>query len=406
LTDHRQPATEYRQQETDVPEFTVAERLRKLPPYLFSEIDKKKKAAIAAGRDVINLGIGDPDTPTPEFIIEALHLHARNPRTHTYALDDGDPTLRAAVARWFAKRFGVELDPDAEVFPTIGSKEAIGHFPLAYLNPGEAALIPVPGYPPYRSGTIFAGAEPIYMPLRRENGFLPDLGAISPADAERARLIYVNYPNNPTGAVASREFYGELVAFAAEHDLIIASDAAYAELAFDGFEPISLLSVPGAKERTIEFHSWSKTFNMTGWRIGFAAGSAALCAGLGRVKSNLDSGIFTAIQLASVNALERYDQFVPGLRAMYQKRRDAFCDRLAGLGLEVPKPAATFYVWFPTPEGRPSFEVAGRILEEADVVLIPGAGFGEPGEGFLRAALTVPEERLAEAAERIGRIAW
>ncbi len=387
-------------------EFTVAERLRKLPPYLFSEIDKKKKAAIAAGRDVINLGIGDPDTPTPKFVIDALYEFAQDPGTHTYALDDGQPELRRAIAKWFAGRFGVELDPDAEVFPTIGSKEAIGHFPLAFLNPGDAALIPVPGYPPYRSGTIFAGAEPVYMPLKRENGFLPDLGAISAADAKRARVIYVNYPNNPTGAVATEKFYEELVAFAEKHDLIIASDAAYAELAFDGAEPVSLLSVPGARGRTIEFHSWSKTFNMTGWRVAFAAGAAGLCAGLGRVKSNLDSGIFTAIQLAAVKALEQYDAFVPGLRAMYQKRRDAFCDNLAELGLEVEKPKATFYVWFPTPGDLGSFEAAGRILEEADVVLIPGAGFGEPGEGFLRAALTVPEERLAEAAARIGKIGW
>jgi LL-diaminopimelate aminotransferase len=384
----------------------VARRLEKLPPYLFSEIDKKKKAAVAAGRDVINLGIGDPDTPTPKFIIDALSAHARNPATHQYALDDGHPDLRAAIAKWFAKRFGVDLAPDSEIFPTIGSKEAIGHFPLAYLDPGSAALIPVPGYPPYRSGTIFAGADPIYMPLERGNGFLPDLGAVSAADAKRAELIYVNYPNNPTGAVATEEFYADLVAFAAEHDLIIASDAAYAELAFDGKEPISLLSVPGARERTIEFHSWSKTFNMTGWRVGFAAGSAELCAGLGRIKSNLDSGIFTAIQLAAIDALDKYDEFVPGLRDMYQKRRDAFCDNLAGLGLEVPKPEATFYVWFPTPKGLSSFDAASRILDEADVVLIPGAGFGEPGEGFLRAALTVPQERLAEAAERIGKIAW
>ncbi len=387
-------------------EFTVADRLQKLPPYLFSEIDKKKKAAIAAGRDVINLGIGDPDTPTPKFIIDALYEHAQNPITHSYAMDDGHPDLRRAISRWFSKRYGVDLAADGEIFPTIGSKEAIGHFPLAYLNPGDAALIPVPGYPPYRSGTIFAGAEAVYMPLEAKNGFMPDLGAISEADAKRARIIFVNSPNNPTGAVAGEDFYRELVAFAEKHDLIIASDAAYAELAFDGKEPISLLSIPGAKRRTIEFHSWSKTFNMTGWRVGFAAGSAELCAGLGRIKSNLDSGIFTAIQLAAIAALEKYDEFVPGLRKMYQQRRDAFCDSLAGLGLEAPKPEATFYVWFPTPKGLPSFDVASRILEEADVVLIPGAGFGEPGEGFLRAALTVPEERLAEAAERIGKIAW
>ena len=387
-------------------EFTLAERLQKLPPYLFSEIDKKKKAAIAAGRDVINLGIGDPDTPTPDFIINALYKHARNPATHQYAMDAGHPDLHAAIAKWFKKRFGVELDAGTEIFPTIGSKEAIGHFPLAVLDPGDAALIPEPGYPPYRSGTIFAGGEPVYMPLLRENGFLPRLADIKPAEAKRARLIYVNYPNNPTGARADEGFYKELVAFAEKNDLIIVSDAAYAELAFDGAEPISLLSIPGARERTIEFHSWSKTFNMTGWRVAFAAGSAELCAALGRVKSNLDSGIFTAIQLAAIEALEHYDDFVPGLRDMYQKRRDALCDGLAAIGLECPKPPATFYVWFPTPKGLGSFEAAGRILEEADVVLIPGAGFGSPGEGFLRAALTVPEARLAEAVGRIGKINW
>jgi LL-diaminopimelate aminotransferase len=389
-----------------VPRFNLADRLQKLPPYLFSEIDKKKKAAIAAGRDVINLGIGDPDTPTPDFIVEALARHARDPKTHCYAMDDGQPELRAAIARWFSKRYGVELAVDGEIFPTIGSKEAIGHFPLAYLNPGDAALIPVPGYPPYRSGTIFAGADPVYMPLTVDNGFLPDLDAIDPSDAARAKVIFINSPNNPTGAVAGEDFYKKLVAFADKHDLIIASDAAYAELAFDGKEPISLLSIPGAMERTVEFHSWSKTFNMTGWRVGFVAGNPELITGLGRIKSNLDSGIFTAIQMAAIEALERYDEFVPGLRAMYQKRRDAFCDSLSALGFEVPKPEATFYVWFPTPKGLSSFEAAERILEEADVVLIPGAGFGEPGEGFLRAALTVSEERLAEAAERIGKINW
>ena len=386
--------------------FRLAERLQKLPPYLFSEIDKKKKAALAAGRDVINLGIGDPDTPTPQFVLDALGRHARNPATHQYALDNGSPELRRAAARWFAKRFDVELSPDGEIYPIIGSKEGIAHFPLAFLDPGDAALIPEPGYPPYRSGTLFAGGEPVLMPLLARNGFLPDLGAIRPADAKRARIIYVNYPNNPTGAVADEKFYKELLAFARQHDLIMVSDAAYSELAFDGVEPMSLLAVPGAKERTIEFHSFSKTFNMTGWRIGFAAGSAELCGALGKVKSNVDSGVFTAIQLAAVEALEHYDEFIGPLRAMYQRRRDVFCDGLARLGLAVEKPKGAFYAWFPTPKGMKSAEAATRILEEADIVLTPGIGFGPSGEGYLRAALTVPEQRLAEAVSRLGRIKW
>ena len=388
------------------PRFKLAERLRKLPPYLFSEIDRKKKAAIAAGRDVINLGIGDPDSPTPEFIIEALCRHARNPATHQYALDNGSPELRSAAAKWFAGRFGVKLSADGEVYPIIGSKEGIAHFPLAFLEPGDAALIPEPGYPPYRSGTLFAGGGPVCMPLRAENGFLPDLGAVKAADARRARLIYVNYPNNPTGAVADQSFYRELVRFAGKHDLIIVSDAAYSELAYDGVEPMSLLAVPGAKERTIEFHSFSKTFNMTGWRVGFAAGSAELCAALGKVKSNVDSGIFTAIQLAAAEGLERYDEFIRPLRAMYQRRRDAFCDGLGRIGLKVEKPKGAFYVWFPTPKGTKSADAAARCLAEADIVLTPGVGFGPSGEGYLRAALTVPEKRLAEAAARLGRIKW
>jgi LL-diaminopimelate aminotransferase len=388
------------------PRFKLAERLQKLPPYLFSEIDKKKKAAIAAGRDVINLGIGDPDSPTPKFIIDALYRHAQNPATHQYALDEGSPVLRRAAAKWFARRFGVELAPDGEIYPIIGSKEGIAHFPLAYLNPGDAALVPEPGYPPYRSGTLFAGAEPVYMPLRAENGFRPDLKALKPAQLKRAKIIYVNYPNNPTGAVAGEKFYRELVAFAEKHDLIIVSDAAYSELAYDGGSPMSLLAVPGAKERCIEFHSFSKTFNMTGWRVGFAAGSAELCAALGKVKSNADSGVFTAIQLAAADALEGYDAFITPLRAMYQGRRDVFCDGLKKLGFAVQKPPATFYVWFPTPKGLPSATAAARILEEADIVLTPGVGFGPSGEGYLRAALTVSEHRLAEAAERIGRMKW
>ena len=386
--------------------FEVADRLKRLPPYLFSEIDRKKKAALAAGRDVINLGIGDPDTPTPAFVIEALARHARDPATHTYALDEGDPGLRRAVADFMKRRFGVELDAAGELLPLIGTKEGIGHLPLALLDPGDAALVPEPCYPPYRSGTIFAGAEPIYMPLARERGFLPDLEAIRPADAARAKASYVNYPNNPTGAVAPRAFYESLVAFAEANDLVIVSDAAYTELALEGERPMSLLEVPGARARTIEFHSFSKTFNMTGWRVGWAAGAAGLVAALGRVKSNLDSGVFTAIQRAAAEALGRYDEFVPGLCATYRARRDALCEGLARLGWEVERPRATFYVWAPVPGGGSSIEASSHILEEADIVCTPGVGFGAPGEGFVRFALTVGEERLAEAVERLAKLRW
>jgi LL-diaminopimelate aminotransferase len=386
--------------------FEVADRLKRLPPYLFSEIDRKKKAALAAGRDIINLGIGDPDTPTPPFVIEALARHARDASTHRYALDEGDPGLREAVAAFMRTRFGVTLDPADELLPLIGTKEGIGHFPLAYLNPGDAALVPEPCYPPYRSGTIFAGAEPVYLPLAAERGFLPDLDAIQPADARRAKLLYVNYPNNPTGAITPRAFYEDLVAFAEANGLILVSDAAYTELALEGEKPMSLLAVPGARARTVEFHSFSKTFNMTGWRVGWAAGDAGLLAALGRVKSNLDSGVFTAIQRAAAEALARYEEFVPGLCAMYRKRRDVLCDGLARIGWEVEKPRATFYVWAPAPKGTPSAEVAARLLEEADIVATPGLGFGAPGELFVRFALTVDEARLAEAVERMARLDW
>ena len=383
--------------------FDRAERLKKLPPYLFAEIDKKKKARLAAGRDVINLGVGDPDTPTPEFIIEELRRAAGDPKNHQYALDAGLPEFRRAAADWYAHRFDVTLDPDTEVLPTIGSKEAIAHFPLAVLNPGDVALVPEPGYPPYRSGAIFAGAEVYLMPLLARNGFLPELDAIPQGVLERAKLIYVNYPNNPTAAVASKAFYAAVVDFAKKHDLIVASDAAYTEVYYDE-KPMSFLEVPGAKDVGIEFHSLSKTFNMTGWRLAFAVGNAQLVSHLGRLKTNLDSGIFQAIQFAGVKALERVDEVTPRLVAMYRARRDALVDGFTRAGWNVTPPKATFYVWIPTPNGRSSTDVAARLLEEADIVVTPGIGFGPSGEGFVRAALTVSEERIREAAERIAKL--
>jgi LL-diaminopimelate aminotransferase len=384
-------------------DFDRAERLKALPPYLFAEIEKKKKAAIAAGRDVINLGIGDPDTPTPAFIIEELNRAARDPRNHQYALDAGLPEFRRAAADWFLRRFKVKLDPDSEVLPTIGSKEAIAHFPLAVLNPGDVALVPEPGYPPYRSGVIFAGAEAHLMPLLCANDFLPDLGAIPARVLERAKLIYVNYPNNPTAAVASRDFYVDLVAFARKHRLIVASDAAYTEVYFDE-PPVSFLELPGARDVGIEFHSLSKTFNMTGWRIGFAVGNASLIAHLGRLKTNLDSGIFQAIQVAGVQALKNAEQVTPGLITMYRGRRDALLAGFAAAGWDVVPPRATFYAWIATPKGLPSAGVASRLLDEADIVVTPGIGFGPSGTGYVRAALTVSEDRIREAARRIATL--
>jgi LL-diaminopimelate aminotransferase len=376
-----------------------------LPPYLFAEIDKKKKAAVAAGKDVINLGVGDPDTPTPKVIIDALAEAAKDPATHQYALDNGDPVFRETISKWFAKRYGVKFDPATEIYPTIGSKEAIAHFPLAFLNPGDAALIPEPGYPPYRSGTVFAGGVPIPMDLARANGFFPDLDRIDPRLAKTARIIYVNYPNSPTGVLATRAFFEKLVRFAASYDLIIIQDAAYAEMAYEG-RAISIFEVEGARERAVEFHSCSKTFNMTGWRVGFAVGGRELIAGLGRIKTNVDSGIFTAIQRAATVGLNHYDELVPPLVAMYRRRRDTFCTGLKGIGWDVQPPQATFYVWIPVPKGLKSADVTIKLFDEASIVTTPGSGFGLSGEGYIRATLTAPEDRLAEAVRRIKALKW
>ncbi len=385
--------------------FEVAERLKKLPPYLFAEIDRKKKAAIAAGRDIINLGVGDPDTPTPEFVIEALAVAARDPATHQYALDDGAQVLRDAISKWFEGRYGVKLDPSGEIYATIGSKEAIAHLPLAFVDPGDLVLVPEPGYPPYRSGTIFAGGEPLALPLLEENGFMPDLKSVPADTRKRAKVLWLNFPNSPTGVLATRDFYEEAVAFCRESGIILAQDAAYAEMVFEG-RALSVLEIEGAREVAIEFHSFSKTFNMTGWRVGWACGSRELVGALGRVKTNLDSGVFTAIQLAAAAALERYDEVNARMTAIYRGRRDVFCNGLSKNGWKLCVPEATFYVWFHAPEGWTSERTITRLLEEADIVTTPGNGFGEAGEGYVRAALTVGEDRLAEAVERIAKLSW
>ena len=385
------------------PAFVKSERLQKLPPYLFAEIDKKKKAAIAAGRDVINLGVGDPDRPTPPAIIKSLQHHVENPAFHQYALDQGAPELRQSIAAFCKARYGLDLDPASEILPLIGSKEGIAHFPLAVLNPGVISLVPDPCYPVYRSSSMFAGADVYTMPLERSLGFRPDLDAI-PADVyARARLMFLNYPNNPTGGTADLAFFERVVGRAKQHNLVVAQDAAYNEMYFDTPAP-SMLQVPGAKDHVVEFHSLSKTFNMTGWRVGFAIGGAPMIAALGQVKANTDSGIFTAIQFAAKTALDEYGTLTPPIRTLYKERRDAFVGGMKKIGWDVPTPEATFYVWMPCPAGYTSTELCGRLLDEADVVTTPGLGFGRTTDGYIRAALTVETPRLLEAVERIGKL--
>ncbi len=394
------PATET----TAKPAFDKAGRLQQLPPYLFAEIDKAKRAAKAAGQPIIDFGVGDPDLPTPPHIIKRLAEAANDPANHRYALDQGLPELRQAIAQWYRERHHVELDPQTEILPLIGSKEGIAHAPLALANPGDVVLIPEPGYPPYRSGTLFAGAEPVLMPLLEENGFLPDLGGINQKAARRAKLMFLNYPNNPTAALATAEFYNEAIALAREYRFLIAQDAAYSEMAFDGERPVSFLSLPGAKEVGIEFHSLSKTYCMTGWRIGWVAGHAQAVAAIGQLKANLDSGIFQAIQWAGIEALQGDQQPAQEAVATYQRRRDLLVDGLHALGWSVATPKATFYVWAKIPQGTSSIAYATQLLAETSLVVTPGVGFGPHGEGYIRWALTVPEAKIQEALARLPKI--
>ncbi len=378
-----------------------ATRIKTLPPYLFASIDKMKQDAIARGVDIISLGIGDPDLPTPAPIIDRLAQAAADPKNHQYPSYDGLLAFRQAVARWYKRRFSVALDPAAEVLTLIGSKEGIGHVPLAFVDPGDVVLCPSPGYPVYPVGTSFAGGTPFVMPLTKVNGFLPDLAAIPKDVARRAKLMFLNSPNNPTSVVATRDYFKQVVAFAREYQVIVCHDAAYSEIFFDGQRPASFLEVEGAKEVGIEFHSLSKTFNMTGWRLGFAVGHREVLAGLGKVKSNLDSGVFQAVQEAGITALEMDAQLTDPLRKVYQERRDVLVPGLQKLGLDVDSPKAAFYVWVAVPKGYTSASFTAHLLEKAGLVTTPGNGFGEPGEGYVRMSVTTSKERLAEAVERI-----
>jgi len=379
----------------------TAKRIDQIPPYLFAEIDKRKEEMRKKGIDLIDLGIGDPDLPTPKPIIERLKKAAENPRNHRYPSYEGMIEFRTAVAQWYERRFGIKLDPETEVLSLIGSKEGIAHIPLAFVDPGDIVLVPSPGYPVYRVSTLFAGGTPYFLPLRKENGFLLNVSQIPEPVAKKAKLLFINYPNNPTSAVAERPFFEEVVAFARRYQIIVCHDAAYSEVAFDGYHPLSFLQVEGAREVGIEFHSLSKTFNMTGWRIGFAAGHPEILAGLGRVKTNIDSGLFQAIQEAGTEALNHFDTPLPEIISIYERRRDVMVKGLRELGLEVDRPKATFYLWIQVPKGYTSAQFATVLLEQAGIVATPGNGFGEDGEGFIRMALTVDEKRLNEAIERL-----
>jgi LL-diaminopimelate aminotransferase len=384
-------------------EFSLAQRLQNLPPYLFAELDEAKAREEAKGKRIIDLGVGDPDTPTPKPIIERLKKAAEDPKNHQYPSYDGMLSFRQAVANWYKRRFGVELNPNGEVLTLIGSKEGIGHLPLAFVNPGEVVVVSDPGYPVYNGSTIMSEGEPYSLVLREEDGYLPDLEEI-PADILRkTKLIFLNYPNNPTAAVASLGFFEKAVAFAKEHKIILCHDAAYSEIYYEE-PPHSIMEVEGAKEVAIEFHSLSKTFNMTGWRIGMAVGNPSLIAGLKKIKTNVDSGACQFIQEAGIEALEK-EPGLKELRELYKKRRDVFVEGLKRAGFRVDPPKAAFYVWFPVPEGGgSSMEFATKALTEAGVLLTPGVGFGKGGEGYVRATLTVPEEVLQEAAERLARL--
>ena len=382
----------------------LSKKLQNLAPYLFLEIDKAKRKAKAEGRDIIDLGVGDPDQPTPVHIIEELYRAARDPATHHYALDQGMLRLRKAIAEWYAQRFNVKLDPETEILPLIGSKEGIAHFPLAFLNEGDYSLVPDPCYPPYKGGTILAGGKSYLMPLKEENAFLPDLNKIPLNIRRKAKLIYINYPNNPTGAIVERDFYEDAVKFAAKNKIIVISDLAYSEISYDGYRPSSFMEVEGAKEIGIEFHSLSKTYNMTGWRIGWACGNAELVSVLAKVKSNIDSGIFSAIQLAGIVALEGPKQHIRDMCRLYQERRDTLIRGLNSLGWRVKAPKATFYAWLKVPKKSDSVRFCALLLEKANIVATPGVGFGKYGEGYIRMALTVSAERIQEAVRRLKRI--
>ncbi len=380
----------------------LAKRLERIPPYLFAELGRKRDELVGKGVDIINIGVGDPDHPTPAHIVQAMHEAIDDSSTHNYPPYQGTKDYRKAVVDWMERRFGITgLNPDTEVVSSIGSKEAIHNTSLAFVEPGDYTLIPDPGYAVYRTSTIFAGGEPYAIPLKAENNFLPDLNTISEEVARKAKLLWINYPNNPTGALATLEFFEELVDYCRQYDILLCHDHAYSEMAYDGYKPPSVLQVEGAKDVAIEFHSLSKSYNMTGWRVGFVVGNALGIKGLSQVKTNVDSGVFKAIQRAAIAGFKTTHEELQEIMSVYQNRRNIIVEGLRSLGWPIEPPKATLYVWVPVPKGYSSTEFVTLLLDKCGIIVPPGNGYGAAGEGFFRIALTVADERMQEAIQRM-----
>jgi len=379
----------------------LAKRIEKLPPYLFVEISRKINEKRARGEEVISFGIGDPDLPTPPHIITRLCQAAQDPKNHRYPETEGLPELRQAIAAWYQNRFGVSLDPSREVLPLIGAKEGIAHMAFCFIDPGDTALVPDPAYPPYAIGTVLAGGQPYSLPLRAENGFLPDFDQVPPDILKQAKLLWINYPNNPTGAIAEIDFFNKIVRLAREYNIAVCHDAAYTEVAYDGFCPPSFLMADGAREVGVEFHSLSKSYNMTGWRIGMVVGNAEMVNALKRFKSNLDSGIPQAIQQAAIEALSSDASIISEQNAKYQRRRDLVIDKLSSMGLEASVPRAGLYIWAKVPPGYTAIEFTDDLLEQVGVVVTPGVGYGQSGEGYVRLSLTIADASLVKGLSRL-----
>jgi LL-diaminopimelate aminotransferase len=382
----------------------LSARLDRIPPYLFSEIDRKIEEKEAQGVDVISFGVGDPDVPTPAQIVEVLCEEGSKPEHHRYPSYFGLPEFRESATRWFERRFAVSLDPDRQILPLMGSKEGVAHIALALLDAQDVALVPEPSYPVYAMGTLLAGAEIHYLPLTKDNGFLPDLQSVPPEVARLSKILWLNYPNNPTGAIAPREFFESAVDFARTHELVLAHDNAYSEITYDGYTAPSLFEFEGAMDVGVEFHSLSKTFNMTGWRIGFACGNPRVIEALGTIKTNIDSGIFNPVQLAGKEALDHGQESLRNMVKLYQSRRDLLIAELAALGWEIQPPGGSIYIWMPVPSGFDSVGFSTHVLEKAGVFFTPGNAYGPSGEGYVRLSLTVPDDRIKEATARLREV--
>ena len=384
-------------------EMNLSRRVKELPPYLFVEISKKIAEKKAKGEEVVNFAIGDPDMPTPAHILERLCKAAQEPVNHRYPETEGLPEFRKAIAQWYQKRFAVSLDPDKEVLPLWGAKDGIAHVAFCLVDYGDVVLVPDPGYPVYSIGTMFAGGRPYFLPLTEGNNFLPNFEAVPDYILRKAKLLWINYPNNPTAAVADLDFFNQVVQFAKKHDLVVCHDGPYSEVAFDGYKPVSFLEADGAKEVGIEFHSLSKTYNMTGWRIAMAVGNVELINALLRFKSNIDSGISQAVQYAAIEALSGPQDCIEEHNAIYQRRRDLICDVLNDIGLEAKPPKASLYIWAKVPEGYTSVGFATSLLDEVGVVVTPGTGYGKHGEGYVRLSLTIPDAQLVKGLSLLSK---